>query len=190
MYRLGITPWDRDEVPGHVVELADQISTPGRALDVGCGTGRDAVFLAKRGWKVTGIDGVPQAIESARNRASGEGVDAQWIVGDVTKLESLGLEPGFDLVLDRGCIHSLSDDGRARCAAGINALTGPGAHLLMFACQPRRLGLGPRGMTAEEARASFGSAWNLSAVEQDTEGKMPPWLGDARPAWYRLSRVS
>lgn len=190
MYRLGFTPWDRQEVPGPVVELADELPTPGRALDVGCGTGRDAVFLAQRRWRVTGIDGVAQAINAARERSSSESVDVHWIVGDVTELDKLGLDPGYDVVLDRGCIHSLSDSGRQRCADGVNALTGPGAQLLIFAVQPRRIGLGPRGMTAEQAKESFGPTWELISVTPESGLKLPFFLGDVRPSWYRLQRTS
>jgi SAM-dependent methyltransferase len=188
LYRFGITPWERSEVPRPVVEVADR-KPAGRALDIGCGTGRDAVYLANRGWAVTGIDAVPQAIDSARNRSRDDGTDVQWILGDVTALETLGLEGGYGFVLDRGCIHSLSDAGRARCAAGVNALTAAGATLLMFAFQPRRFGLGPRGLTAGQIKASFGPAWEIASVEPDPDiERLPAWVGDARPSWYVLER--
>src|SRR5205823_4307992 len=92
LYRLGVTPWEREQVPRPVVEMADEMSTsPGRALDVGCGTGRDAVYLAKRGWTVTGIDGIQRALDGARRRAQDAEVDVNWVIGDVTRLQSLGI---------------------------------------------------------------------------------------------------
>ena len=189
LYRLGITPWDRDSVPTRVVEVADERSSAGRALDLGCGTGRDSVYLAERGWAVTGIDGVKQAIEGARERSKGSGVDVNWILGDVTQLETLGLGEAFDLVLDRGCFHGLSDRERERCARGVTGLTGPGARLLLFAFQPRRLGLGPRGITAEDVQAKFGPTWDVVSVTPDTDlDRIPPWLGNAQPTWYLLAR--
>jgi SAM-dependent methyltransferase len=189
LYRLGITPWERDAVPGRVVEVVDERHSTGRALDLGCGTGRDAVYLAERGWTVTGIDGVKQAIEAASERSRTAGVDVNWILGDVTKLETLGLPEDFDFVLDRGCFHGLSDTGRERCAQGVTSLTKPGSRLLMYAFQPRTLGLGPRGITAEEVQAKFGPTWDLVSVTPETDGGPPVWVGNARPTWYLLART-
>jgi SAM-dependent methyltransferase len=191
LYRLGITPWERAEVPTRVVEVAGERTSAGRALDLGCGTGRDAVYLTQHGWTVTGIDGVGQAIEAAKERSQEAGVDVNWILGDVTQLETLGLEDGFDLVLDRGCFHGLSDRDRERCAAGVTALTRAGARLLLFAFQPRTLGLGPRGITAEEVQAAFGPGWDVVSVTPDTDpGRAPFWLGNVRPTWYLLARTA
>jgi SAM-dependent methyltransferase len=190
LYRFGITPWDREAVPTRVIEVVDERSSTGRALDLGCGTGRDAVYLAERGWTVTGIDGVQQAIEAARDRSRNAGVDVHWILGDVTQLEMLGLSQGFDFVLDRGCFHGLSDKGRERCAHGITQLTGPGARLLMFAFQPRTFGLGPRGIAAEDVQAKLGPGWDVVSVTPETDGGRPPiWVGNARPTWYLLART-
>jgi SAM-dependent methyltransferase len=191
LYRLGLTPWDSDAVPTRVVEVVDERSSAGRALDLGCGTGRDAVYLAERGWTVTGIDGVEQAIDGARERSQNAGVDVNWILGDVTQLDILGLQEGFDFVLDRGCFHGLSDTGRERCAQGVTGLTGPGARLLMYAFQPRALGLGPRGITAEEVQERFGPTWDVVSVTPETEGGRPPaWMGNANPTWYLLTRMA
>ena len=74
LYRLGITPWERNTVPTALVELGAQYRSPGRALDIGCGTGRDAVYLAGRGWTVTGVDSVPRALDAAKQRAHASGV--------------------------------------------------------------------------------------------------------------------
>jgi SAM-dependent methyltransferase len=187
LYRLGVTPWDHEEVPKPVKDLSDEWpSSPGRALDIGCGTGRDAVYLASRGWTVTGVDGVPQAVSAARRRAAAAGVDVTWILGDVTQLESLQLAGAYDLMLDRGCFHGLADAERDRCARGVTAAAAEGAELLMFAFQPRSRGAGPRGVTGEQLTRHFGDAWELVASEADTEAKLPRWLGNAQPVWYRF----
>jgi SAM-dependent methyltransferase len=56
---------------------------PGRALDLGCGAGRNAVWLAERGWRVTAVDFSDVALGLARDRAATRGVDVEWIEADV-----------------------------------------------------------------------------------------------------------
>lgn len=84
---------------------------PGRGPDVVCGSGRDAVHLAKRGWQVSAVDAVDEALANAKQRAE-EGVEVQWVTGDVGQLGRLGLEPGFNLLYDFGCSHGLPDSAR------------------------------------------------------------------------------
>lgn len=188
LYRLGITPWERDEVPAPVRELAERYATPGRVLDVGCGTGRDAVDLSKRGWSVTGVDAVPQALEGAKRRADEAQANVNWVLGDVARLGSLPIGDSYTLVLDRGCFHGLTDAERASCAAGITSVTSPGACLLMLAFHPRRRGLGPRGVTRAQIEDHFAPAWQLASETPDPEARLPWWIGDAKPSWYELRR--
>ena len=189
LYLVGITPWDREQIPQPVTELADELAaSPGRALDVGCGTGRDAVYLAGRGWTVAGVDGVERALGSARERSRKAGVEVSWALGDVTRLESLGIGDGFDLILDRGCFHGLTEEERRRCAAGMTASAAPGARLLLYAFAPRGRGLGPRGVTPEQLASHFQDGWELVATVPEVGARLPRWLGDARPAWYRFER--
>jgi SAM-dependent methyltransferase len=189
LYRLGITPWDREQVPRPVTELAEELSaSPGRALDVGCGTGRDAVYLATRGWTVTGVDSIQRAIDGAQRRARDAGVEVAWVLGDVTRLQTLGIGEDYDLILDRGCFHGLADDGRERCAKAMTAVACSGAGMLVNAFQPRSRGLGPRGITNEQLERYFHDGWELLSRTPDTEARLPRWIGDAQPAWYRLQR--
>jgi SAM-dependent methyltransferase len=188
LYRFGITPWERDEVPAQVRDIAAELGEPGRALDVGCGTGRDAVHLAQRGWTVTGVDAVPRALEAARKRAAAAGVSVEWVQGDVTRLEGLGLEGGYDLVLDRGCFHGLPDDGREACARGVNALAAPGATLLMFGFSPGFHGPAPRGIGAEEIGQRFGPGWEHLSSTADAGRQFPSWMRNPDPYWHRFER--
>jgi SAM-dependent methyltransferase len=188
LYRLGFTPWERDDVPAQVRDLAAELAQPGRALDIGCGSGRDAVHLAQRGWAVTGVDAVPRALEAARKRAATAGVKVEWVEGDVTRLDELGLDGGFDLVLDRGCFHGLPDEAREACARGVNALAAPDATLLMYGFSPGFHGPAPRGIGAEEIRRGFGPDWELVSSAPESTAGLPPWLRNADPYWHRLER--
>lgn len=189
LYRFGITPWDGEEVPEPLRDLvARRDGAAGRALDIGCGTGRDAVFLAERGWSVTGVDNVQQPLEAARERARSAGVNVTWVDGDVAKLDALAIGDGYDLLLDRGCFHGLSDSDRASCATGMTAVASPGASLLLFAFQPRR-GLGPRGITSEGLSASLGAQWQLLNQSEGSGDGLPWWLGRTRPTWYEFRRL-
>jgi cyclopropane fatty-acyl-phospholipid synthase-like methyltransferase len=191
LYRLGITPWEHDQAPEQLKNLTTEWATPvGRALDIGCGTGSDAVYLAQQGWTVTGVDGVGQALSKARARAQSKGVEVNWLQGNICHLEQLGIGKDFDLLLDRGCFHDFTDDERDQYARAVSAVANPGAVLLMFAFQPRNRGLGPRGVTSEELTRHLGQDWELLSSTQETEMRLPRWLGDIRPTWHRLRRRS
>jgi SAM-dependent methyltransferase len=188
LYLLGITPWERDTVPAPLVELGAQYPLPGRALDIGCGTGRDAVYLAGRGWTVTGVDSVPRALDAATQRARASGVDVNWVRGDVTRLQTLGIGKDYELLVDRGCFHGLGDTEREQYAEGVAAVAAPGARLVMFAFQPRSRGLGPRGITRDQVTQHLGRAWELVSGAPDSQSHLPRWIGDAKPVWYQLQR--
>src|SRR5262245_65003357 len=92
-------PWHRDEPPRLLVEAVSQRKATGRALDLGCGTGAYAVYLAKLGYEVTALDFIAKALDMAQARAVAAGVSVHWIHGDVLTWRSDGR---YDLVLDSG----------------------------------------------------------------------------------------
>jgi SAM-dependent methyltransferase len=190
LYRLELAPWERREVEESwrpMLEGPDAL-VPGRALDVGCGSGRDAVHLAKRGWQVTAVDFVEKALASAKQRAAQESVEVQWIRGEVAELARLGLEPGYSLLYDFGCIHGLSDSARRGAAAGLTELAAPGATLLMLAFKSGRRMVLPRGMDKEDILALLGDGWNLEQSQSVVTEDMPAHLRRADPTIYRLTR--
>lgn len=83
----------------------------GRALDPGCGSGTNVIYLAQHGWKATGVDFSPVAIQQARQKAK-DTPGATFIEGDVSQLSRLGIDGPFDLVLDIGCFHGLPAHAR------------------------------------------------------------------------------
>lgn len=194
-YRVGFTPWEQAAQQGPVAqqvsawfdrEERDREPPYGKALDLGCGTGRDSVGLASRGWLVTGIDMIPKAIDAARTRAERAGVEVEFLRGDVTALNAAGVGTGFRLVLDGGTIHGFNDEQRQVVADEVSAVAGPDATLLIFAFAPGRRGPTPRGMSREDIESAF-SGWTVTDEER-VDVSLPGFLKAPDPRWYRLRR--
>lgn len=101
--------------------------SPGRALDLGCGAGRHAVWLAERGWRVTGVDFSEVALRQARSRAAEQAVDVTWIQADLVDYEPPGT---FDLVLVL-YLHLPRDERKRVLAKAAQAVAQDGRLLLV-----------------------------------------------------------
>jgi SAM-dependent methyltransferase len=189
-YRFGHPRWDTGITPPELVEIVEgpDAIPPGRALDLGCGTGTNAVYLARHKWDATGVDFIPGAIAGANNKVHETNVQAKFVVGDVTRLEKLGITGPFALVVDIGCFHGIAEDRRSAYAKGVSNLTKPGSTLLMFAFGKTRKATGGRGfigVSKQDLISLFGSAFELVDVRKGEEQHQ----GEHRlPAWYRLVR--
>ena len=191
MYAAGLTPWDDETPPPELVGLVqgDEALPPARALDLGCGTGTDAVFLARHGWQVTGVDSVARPLQAARRRAQEAGVEVAWVQGSVAALDTLGLAGPFHLVHDVGCFHGLSDDERNGYVRAVTALSATSATMLLFAFLPGRRGPAPRGVSREELQERFGPQWELVEWHRDEHAELKGPLRNADPHWYRFRRL-
>jgi SAM-dependent methyltransferase len=164
-YRLGLAVWRRPTPPPDLVALiAGPSPLPaGRALDLGCGTGTDSIYLAAHGWEVTGIDAVNNALDVARRDAAGAGVAPRFVQGDVTRLQELGIGNGYNLLLDFGCFHTLPEDCRPAYVASVSGVAAPEATLLLFGfSRPPKPAPMHAGLTRNEVLQRFsGSGWEL-----------------------------
>lgn len=186
-YEAGNPPWDTNISPPELVAEVEgpQALTPGRALDLGCGTGTNSLYLAGYGWHVTGIDFIPSAVEQAHEKQRSAGTLAgsvRFLVGDVTRLEALGLEPGYTLLFDLGCLHTIEDSARASYARGVAHLAAPGALFLLYGFMPNQLL--PNHLTRTEVQTLFGAAFTLDRVVESLDRPGIP------AAWYWLHRTS
>ena len=183
MYRQGRTPWDTGVTPPEVHAFldGDPPPPPGRALDLGCGTGTNPLFLAGRGWEVVGVDFSSVAIEAAELKLEASGAPGvSFLRADVTQLAGSGLHGPFDFVLDIGCFHSVPLAGRDAYVREVSRVARPGATLLMFAFGAA-VHLPGRPRTREgEIRRRFGGSFDLVRAELGTR---PPGA-----AWFTLRR--
>jgi cyclopropane fatty-acyl-phospholipid synthase-like methyltransferase len=168
MYWLKMTNWDNDETPPEVQEAfqAGDIP-PGAALDLGCGTGTNTIFMAQQGRQAIGLDFVPQAINAARRKAQQAGIDgrAQFQVADVTRLDEMDL-PRSAFALDMGCFHGLSPQGQRRYAEGLAKAMVPGGRFLLYTLDPRKEAGFSFGMRPEAVKAVFAPWFDTLRVER------------------------
>jgi len=160
--RLGFNPSLRaPDVPDQwlvdVVEGADRLE-PARALDLGCGGGRNTLFLASHGWDATGIDMLAAAVTKARSAAVGSAASARFLQGDVTRLKELDIGDGYRLINDSGCYYGLAEKERDAYAAGVTRAAAPEA-LLLMAGFTRIPGVIP-GISEQDLRRRF-LGWRL-----------------------------
>ena len=168
-YRLGFTPWDGHPIATSLQSLVETL-TPGRALDVGCGTGDTSIYLAQRGWKVTGVDFVARAVEKARAKASAANVAVDFREADATRLTAEGVGAGFDLIVDNGCLHGMSDDDRGSYVREVTDAAARGARLLLVAFTPGGSFAVP-GIALDDIVRRFTPAWTLESTGDESWAK-------------------
>ncbi len=187
-YRRQRTPWDTRVTPPELVAEVEgpRALSPGRALDLGCGTGTNVLYLARAGWDATGIDFAAPAVERASRRIAEGGPlpgVARVVRGDATRLERAGIEGPFMLLFDLGCLHGIADGRRAAYAAGLARLAAPGARYMLYAFSPRMIGRRRIGITEAEVRALFAPAFQVERVVSGTDTGR-----GVSSAWYWLRR--
>ena len=122
-------PWDTGISPPELIELIHN-SKPGRALDLGAGTGTNIITLARAGWEAVGIEYAIAAVIIARQKIKRAGVGAKILFHDVTDLDFNTKD--FDLVLDIGCFHSLNPAKRMQYRKNLYRLLNPGGIYLLY----------------------------------------------------------
>ncbi len=153
---------------GDLRDLVETGSVPkGRAYDLGCGPGHDAVYLSQSGWDVTAVDLAPSAIALARETARAAGVESKihFQAADVLSLKPE--IPPATLVHDRGCFHTLPSNLRVGYVGTVAGLLGKGGVLALkvFSFKEPQ-GRGPYRFTPEELKEIFGVPWECLGMKE------------------------
>jgi len=158
--------WDISGPQPAFVSLANTGMIRGNVLDVGCGSGENALFFGTRGHDVWGIDMVPIAIQRAREKAAARNIQVTFHVADALHLEDL--EQAFDTVTDSGLFHVFSDEDRVRYVRSVSSVIKVGGLFHMLCFSEHTPGTrGPRRVTQNEIHETFEAGWQILNIKQD-----------------------
>ncbi|MBV9166622.1 MAG: class I SAM-dependent methyltransferase [Solirubrobacterales bacterium] len=155
-------PWDIDGAQPAFARLLDAGLITGRVLDLGCGTGENALHFASHDLDVTGLDASIVAIDRARTKARRRGVQARFIVGDALRLNELG--ETFDTITDSGLLHVLSDREIEQLIRGIHAALRPAGRYWLMCFSERATHPGPRKLTKARIARLFQAGWTVHSI--------------------------
>lgn len=193
-YRFNAAPWGRTPSPDLVALVENGRIAPCRAIDIGCGTGITSIYLASRGFDVTGIDYSSMAIWRATQAAERAGVTAAFIGGDITS--PADLPTGFDLLVDHGTFDDLTVADRAHYVSSADHIASATAtfYLWCFEWEPSQwerlltkvLPLGNVSVEPGEIDRWFSPQWSIEPLAITELG--PAW--PRRAASYLMHKAS
>lgn len=151
---------------------------PGRAVELGCGSGTNAIYLASQGFEVTAIDVAPTSLAIAEAKANEAGVQVRWVLADVLNLPDLGT---FDVIFDRGCYHNVRYVDAQGFVAAMRRLTRPGSRALIVSLNRD----GPPGIREATMRQDFSESFDFVQL-QESEIRTGADGSDRRASWFLL----
>ena len=163
---FGVPPWDIGGRQSEIINLANRGEIRGEVLDVGCGTGENAIYLSGLGHRVVGIDSSPTAIRKAKAKSHLLEGGATFLVQDA--LEFHKLSQVFGTVIDSGLFHALTDSKRLRFTKSLLSVLARGGRYFMICFsdeEPREWG-GPRRISKAEIRETFQDGWKIDYIRE------------------------
>jgi len=162
-----VPPWDVGRPQPAFVELVriGELNR-GKVLDVGCGTGENALYLAEKGFAVIGVDLTNRAIDAARAKAAERKLKVDFREGNALSLDFK--DSVFDSVIDSGLFHTFPDDDRPVYAREIARVLAPRGKYFMLCFsdkEPTNWG-GPRRVTREEIESTFSSFFEINYIRE------------------------
>ncbi|UCF43906.1 MAG: methyltransferase domain-containing protein [Planctomycetota bacterium] len=156
-------PWNLETPPELLVELVDTSKVrPCKAVDLGCGAGNYAVYLAGRGFEVTGVDISPTAIKIAKENAQRKSVNCNFIVADVVQ----GLDElcqTWQFAYGWGLLHHISPEQRQKYVENVSRILDPASKYLSVSFSQKDTGFAG---SQSRRQSQLGTVLYLSSQDQ------------------------
>jgi len=163
----GTPPWDIGRPQKEFTELVRRGEITGSVLDIGCGSGDNALFFAQEGFDVWGIDSSRLAIQKAQEKSVQRGVTTHFLV--LNALDLAILNRTFDTATDSGLFHTLSDEDRPLFVKNLAAILSPSGNYFMLCFSDKEpAGYGPRRISEQEIRDTFSDGWSIRYIRPAT----------------------
>ena len=187
MYATGFTPWDTGKPCPQLLEALKTGALSGHTvLEMGCGVGTNAIELARRGFKVTAVDYVPQAVDTSKTRAEKAGLlgdNLKIMLADLTEKPKLG--GPFDILFDRGVYHSIRTVNLPGFLETLQTATKSGTRWLCMAGNSKeKHENGPPTVSEQEFRSELGGLFNILSAQETVFDTNRP--GFSPSAWVIL----
>jgi ubiquinone/menaquinone biosynthesis C-methylase UbiE len=159
-------PWVTGVPQPEIVNLVDDKEiTKGRVLDIGCGTGDNSVFLAKKGFSITCLDIVSRAIDKGRQNAKKNKVNVTFRVGNAFRISEYFKQGSFDIVIDSGMFHTLDNDERPLYAKLINEVLVEGGKYFVLCFSDKEPGdRGPKRISKKDLEETFAGMFKINFI--------------------------
>ncbi|MFB2923965.1 class I SAM-dependent methyltransferase [Aerosakkonema funiforme] len=168
-------PWFNADLDPDLEQALTKLNLQaGTVLDLGTGPGTQAIALAQRGFKVTGTDLSPTAVQKAEEKAKEKGLNIIWKQDDILNSK---LDEQFDFVFDRGCFHVFTADLRQDYLRAVDKSIEPNGYLFLKCFshkEPRDAG--PYRFTPEEIKQIFNKKFNICDIQETVyQGTLKPF---------------
>jgi cyclopropane fatty-acyl-phospholipid synthase-like methyltransferase len=131
----------------------------GRAIDLGCGEGSNAIYLSKLGFEVIGVDFSPTALKRARANAQAAGEELTFLEDDLTNLQQVNRQ--FDLLVDFGALNDLDESDRDLYIQNVLPLSRPGSCYILMCFA--------KSLHRDEILSRFGEHFKIETLSQRDE---------------------
>jgi SAM-dependent methyltransferase len=169
-------PWHDPAPPPMLVRTLEQRTTPGNALDIGCGAGTYSLYMAGRGYVVTALDFMPRAVDMTQRRVAEAQYDIDVVEAD---LRTWTTDKRFDVILDVGCFHSLARRDRTIYREQLLRWLAPGGDFVLVHWHSRgwwdHWPIGPRRVARQNVERFFAPELILKDSMSHLRTGMP-WL--------------
>lgn len=163
IYKDKETPWNAETAEPYLIEMVEHgILKPCSTIDLGCGTGNESIYLATKGFTVTGVDISEKAVLAARNKAKQANVGCTFVPANILDIP---IKQKYDFALDRACFHFLDPNERNIYIENVSSLLNTNGTFLLIVSSDQESPKNVYQFSKEEIHKLFANHFDILSIE-------------------------